>query len=208
MVQRAEGEPVRHERASVRTCVGCRREDARPALLRLAVCPEPPYLVPDPRRQLGGRGVAVHPSRTCIELAANSGGFARALGMRARIDARALCDVAARRHAMRAESLLIAAARRTMLAVGTEAVREALREGRVQTLVVARDAEGRAEELRAAAERIGRRAAVLGTKDSLGRLFGRAEVGVLGVLDRRMGDEIGRCAAVCAALMANAAEAQ
>ncbi|UJR81138.1 YlxR family protein [Sandaracinus amylolyticus] len=205
---------------SERLCAGCRRTVPREELLRFAIGPEAPYLAPDPQRKLGGRGVSVHPSRKCIELAAKKGGFARALKKGVSIDANALCESAAVLYVMRAESLLIAAARRKKLAIGTDAVRDALRrpersggtaefagsrtdrreECEVELLVVAADAEGRREELRAAAEKLGRRCTVLGTKGSLGRLFGRDEVGVLGILDRGIADEVVRCAARAAEL--------
>lgn len=194
---------------SERLCAGCRRTVPREELLRFAIGPEAPYLAPDPQRKLGGRGVSVHPTRACIELAAKRGGFARALKKGVAIDAAALCESAAVLYVMRAESLLIAAARRKKLAIGTDAVRDALRrpersggaeECEVEVLVVAADAEGRREELRAAAEKLGRRCTVLGTKGSLGRLFGRDEVGVLGILDRGIADEVVRCAARAAEL--------
>lgn len=208
-----EGEPISavETEASVseRLCVGCRRTVPREELMRFAIGPDAPYLAPDPQRKLGGRGVSVHPTRKCIELAAKKGGFARALKRGVTIDAGALCESAAMLYMMRAESLLIAASRRRKLAIGTDAVRDALRSAPrggeavpagpperspVEALIVAADAEGRREELQAQAERLGRRCTVLGTKMSLGRLFGRDEVGVLGVLDRGIADEVLRCA--------------
>jgi uncharacterized protein len=209
--------------ASERLCVGCRQSSPREELLRFAIPshamgPDAPLLVPDPQRKLGGRGVSVHPTRRCVELAVRKGGFARALRKSVQLDVGALCGSAALLYVMRAESLLIAAARRKKLAIGTDAVRDALRgsappgtpEGGtpsgergivvarsapVELLVVAADAEGRREELTATAERLGRRCTVFGTKFSLGRLFGRDEVGVLGVLDRGIADEVVRCTA-------------
>jgi predicted RNA-binding protein YlxR (DUF448 family)/ribosomal protein L7Ae-like RNA K-turn-binding protein len=202
------------ETNSERLCVGCRRTDSREELLRFAIGPDAPYLAPDLQRKLGGRGVSVHPTRACMELAMKRGGFARALKRDitrdGKIDVDALCGSAAMLYEKRAESLLIAAARRRKLAIGTDSVREALRssirnEGErspvfVETLVVSKDAEGRREELEALAERLGRHCVVLGTKNSLGRLFGRDEVGVLGILDRGIADEVVRCAAHAAEL--------
>ena len=194
---RGDGET---EGASTRLCVGCRRDDARESLLRFAIGPDAPYLAPDPLRRLGGRGVSVHPTRACITAAVKKGGFAKALRKSVPLDAAALCASAAALYEQRASSMLLAASRRKALAIGTDAVRDALRAEAVDVLVVASDAEGRREELEASAARLGRRSAVLGTKESLGRLFGRVEVGVLGILDRRFGDEIVRCAALVAEL--------
>lgn len=193
-----DGEGEAPSAGPMRLCVGCRRTVPKDELSRLAIVDEPPYVVPDPRGRLGGRGASVHPSRACVELAVKKGGLARAAKHAVPADAASLCAAIAAHHVQRAESLLIAAGRRKMLAIGTEAVREALRLGTLETLVIARDAEGRREELEAAAARFGRRACVLGTKESLGRLFGRDEVGVLAALDRRIGDEIVRSAGIAA----------
>lgn len=205
----AEGEEISPS-ASERLCVGCRRTVPREELVRFALAPIAPYVVPDPQRKLGGRGASVHPTRQCVTLAVKKGGFARAAKKSVSLDAEALCTSLARLYVQRSESLLIAAARRKMLAIGTDAVREALfpdekgRPGKVETLVVASDAEGRREELEAAATRMGRRCCVMGTKNSLGRLFGRDEVGVLGILDRRIGDEVVRCTEIVSGLHENA----
>lgn len=185
-------------RGPMRLCVGCRRTVPKEDLARLALLEEAPFVVLDPRGRLGGRGASVHPSRACIELAVRKGGLARAAKRSVSIEAASLFAALAAHHVQRAESLLIAASRRKLLAIGTEAVREALRAGRIETLLVARDAEGRREELEAAAARSDRRACVFGTKESLGRLFGRDEVGVMGILDRGIGDEIVRSAGIAA----------
>jgi predicted RNA-binding protein YlxR (DUF448 family) len=189
-------ESTTDEAISARLCAGCRNTAPREELLRLAISREAPFLVPDPQRKLGGRGVSVHPTRACVSLAVKKGGFARALASDARIDEASLLANAASLYVKRAESLLLSAARRRTLAIGTEAVREAMREGALDCLVVASDAEGRREELEAGAARLGRRCAVLGTKASLGRLFGRDEVGVLSVRDAGIAAEVVRCAGI------------
>jgi predicted RNA-binding protein YlxR (DUF448 family) len=188
------------ESVSTRTCVGCRAIAPRGDLLRLAALGEAPYVAPDLERKLGGRGMSVHWSRVCVVLAAKKGGFARALKRSVTIDPEALADDVVRVVVQRAESLLVAAARRKKLALGTEAVREALRGTGVEVLVIAGDADGRPEELEASAARLGGRCAVLGTKTSLGRLFGRDELGVLAILDRGIGDEVVRCTVRAAAM--------
>jgi len=203
----ASERPSSDERvASERLCVGCRRTVPREELVRFAIADVAPYVVPDPQRKLGGRGASVHPTRECIQLAVKKGGFARAAKKSVTIDAAALWTSLARLYEQRSDSLLIAASRRNMLVIGTDAVREALRpsektgEVRIEVLVVASDAEGRREELEAGAARMGRRCCVIGTKNSLGRLFGRDEVGVLGILDSRIGDEVVRCAEIVSGL--------
>jgi ribosomal protein L7Ae-like RNA K-turn-binding protein len=98
-----------------------------------------------------------------------------------------LCAQAADLYEARAQALLGSARRASKLAVGTDAVREALREETLAVLVVADDAAGRREELTEIAERMSRRCVVLGTKASLGAALGRDEVGVAAILDMGIG---------------------
>jgi ribosomal protein L7Ae-like RNA K-turn-binding protein len=121
------------------------------------------------------------------------GGFARALKRPVTWSAEDVCQMMAGDFEARAMSLVLAAARRKELAVGIDAVREALTQGRVAVLLVAADAEGGREELETTLARLGRRCVLLGTKESLGRLFGREQVAVLGVLEMSIGNEIARC---------------
>ncbi|HJL20380.1 MAG TPA: DUF448 domain-containing protein [Sandaracinaceae bacterium LLY-WYZ-13_1] len=192
MLAAAHEKKARH--APTRTCVGCREEDGRDDLLRFVVRDEAPRLVPDVRRRLPGRGVSVHPTRACMERAVAKGGFARAL--RGKVDATAaeLCEMARLQYERRLEGLVAAALRNGSVAVGTDAVRAALSDARVRLLVVAADAAGRREELSAHAERLGHRCVVFGTKAKLGGLFGRAEVGVLAILDEGIAREVAQAA--------------
>jgi hypothetical protein len=182
-------------RAPTRTCVGCRRRDERDALLRFVVRDEAPRLVPDVRRRLPGRGVSVHPRRECVERAVAKGGFARALRGKVDTSAEELCALAAGQYERRLEGLLLAAFRNGKVAVGTDAVRRALAEATVRVLVVAGDASGRREEIWSQAERLGNRCVMVGTKAKLGRPFGRAEVGVLAILDEGIAKEVAATAA-------------
>jgi hypothetical protein len=184
----------------VRTCVGCRGRDRREALVRFAVRTDPPGLAPDIRGQLGGRGVSVHPDGACIDAAVRRGGFARAMRGPVPFDARQLCRMLADQYARRGEGLLLAAGRSRKIALGTDAVRESIRQREVSLLVVAGDASNRREELVQAAEDLGSRCVVFGNRASLGRLFGRDEVAVLAVLDTRIAEELARAAARVSAL--------
>ena len=183
-----------------RTCAGCRQRDARDALLRFSVTPlrereGAPQLVPDPKRRLPGRGVSVHPTRECVRRAVDRGGFARALGAKLTLDAQSLCVMAAAQYARRLEGLLLAAQRSGALVVGTDPVRRLLAEEAPPLLLVAEDAAGRREEIAEHAARLGGRCAVYGLKEELGRLLGRAEVGVLAVLEAGIAAEIATTAA-------------
>ncbi|MFO0712306.1 MAG: DUF448 domain-containing protein [Sandaracinus sp.] len=180
---------------SERTCVGCREKAAPHELVRLAVADAPPFVAPDvsSRRgghDRGGRGLWVHPRRECVVAAADRGGLARALKRDVPVRGTALVAMLGDALTRRLEGLLLAASRRRALAVGTDATREALARGEVEALVVAVDAAGRRDELEAAAARLGRSVLIFSTKGSLGRLFGRDEVGVLGILESGIAAEV------------------
>ena len=69
----------------VRTCVGCRERDAKPALLRVVVVDG--VLTVDPAGRLPGRGASVHPDPACVELADKRRAFPRALRVPGPLDA-------------------------------------------------------------------------------------------------------------------------
>jgi predicted RNA-binding protein YlxR (DUF448 family) len=162
----------------------------------LAFADDPPRLAPDLSHKLGGRGVSVHAKRSCIVKAAERGGFARALKRPIDVDATELIEAMAGQLARRIEGLLLAASRQKRLAIGTDAVREAIATAAgPRLLVVASDAMGRRAELTEAALRLGGRCVVFGDKARLGRLFGRDEVGVIAVLDAGLAEEIARAGA-------------
>ena len=190
------------ERGSIRSCAGCRERAPREALLRFAIAElgEESALVPDLRRKLPGRGVSVHPTRACLELAFRKGGFARALKGKPRQSAKELAVLAVLQFEKRIDALVLAAWRAKKLCVGTDSVRAAMGRESVELLIVASDAEGRRQELVGSMERLGRRALKRGDKASLGRLLGRDEVAVLGVLDPGIAREVVAAAAHAAEL--------
>ncbi len=183
-----------------RTCVGCRRVDTQAALLRFAFADDPPRLAPDPGRRLGGRGASVHPKRECLESAVRRGGFARAFRRPVEVEAEALIRAAREQYERRVGGLLLAGWRARHLVVGTDAVSKALDEAKGPVLlVVAEDAAGRRDELeKRAAEknRGGTSSSPMPTsityadKATLGRLFGRETLGVLGILDEGIAAEV------------------
>jgi len=170
--------------------VGCRQRDARGALLRFVVRDEAPRLVPDPRHRLPGKGVSVHPRRSCLARAVRKGGFARALGGKNDVDLDALCALIATRYAERIDGLLLAARRTGATTLGTDATRSALHGESAHAVVLAEDAEGRRGEIVALAGRVGVTVVHHGTKERLGRLMGRADLGVLAIHDPRIASEL------------------
>jgi len=175
----------------VRTCAGCRARDARDALVRFVSAPDG-AIVADLGHGLPGRGVSVHPTRACIEAAVRRGGLARGFGREVTADWQALARDVAAQLRRRAEGLVIAAWRSRRAAVGTDAVRDAMRDGGAELLVVAHDAAGRRDEIEATARSLGRACVVFGSKEELGRLFGRAEVGVVAILHSGIAGELAR----------------
>lgn len=200
----AQGE--RQRPRATRTCAGCRQKAPAAELLRFAVRSEPPYVAPDPARRLGGRGVSVHPRWACVRAAVERGGFARASRRPVGLTAEAIAGAAAEQCRRRAEGLLLSAHRAGAVAVGTDAVRQDMERGRVRLLVVAEDAANRREALEAQAQRLGGTCVVMGTKESLGRLLGRAGVAVASVSEPKLAAELVRAVARAKALEDNSAE--
>jgi predicted RNA-binding protein YlxR (DUF448 family)/ribosomal protein L30E len=183
---------------STRSCVGCRQKDAREALLRFVADGDPPRFAPDVRRRAYGRGVSVHPRFRCVEAAVRSGALRRALEVDAQTTARELSQSAAAQYNRRAEGLLLAARRAKLVALGTEAARDAIAARSVRLLIVASDAEGDRETLTEAAARLGSDCLVWRNKQELGALFGRALLSIVAVLDVGIASELRhvvRCAA-------------
>jgi len=68
---------VRPVHVPIRTCVGCRSRDVRPALVRVVA--REGALAIDHGGRFGGRGAYLHPRDGCLETFARRGGFVRSL---------------------------------------------------------------------------------------------------------------------------------
>jgi ribosomal protein L7Ae-like RNA K-turn-binding protein len=145
--------------------------------------------VPDFAARLGGRGVWVHPRGACLKRAVR-GGFARALRAEVAVDFASLQGQACGQLARRLEGLALAAKRRRMLALGTDAARLALAACTAHLLLVAKDAAGRRDEIVAHATERGVPVIELSSKDELGHLMGKDTLGLLAVLDVQIAREI------------------
>lgn len=167
---------------ATRTCAGCREAFPQDALVRLAIVPEAPWVVPDAKGRLGGRGVWVQPRRDCIERAARKGGFARALKRKVTVDPDALADLLTVQLQERMRSLVLGAQRGRRLVVGHDAVAESVHRGRARLLWVAEDA-GRRDDLEERAARLDQACLVWGTREFIGDLLGREQVAVVAVED-------------------------
>jgi predicted RNA-binding protein YlxR (DUF448 family) len=193
---------------SQRTCVGCREVAARDALVRFAISVEDgvAMLVPDVSHKLGGRGASVHPSRKCIEQGIKRGGFARAASARVDADAETLCDALTTQLAMRAKGLLLGAIRGKLAVVGADGTEKAIAERRIVALVLASDASARTSEVAASMARLGGRAVTLMTKAELGKLLGRDEVAVIGLVDDGVAGALAKVAEQLGGVRSEAAE--
>ncbi|HUK73197.1 MAG TPA: YlxR family protein [Streptosporangiaceae bacterium] len=74
----------------VRTCVGCKRREAKSGLLRLVASGD--AIVPDLRGRLPGRGAYLHPDLGCLEQAERRRAFPRVLRRQGPLDVRPLAD--------------------------------------------------------------------------------------------------------------------
>lgn len=76
----------------MRTCVGCRSQAVKSALLRVVAVDSGSVieLVPDSDGRLPGRGAYLHPNPGCLDLAQRRRAFSRALRREGPLDLRAL----------------------------------------------------------------------------------------------------------------------
>ena len=72
--------PTESSRAHIplRTCVGCRKREARSVLVRVVL--EGDHLVVDSRGAAPGRGAWLHPGTDCLDIARKRKALQRALG--------------------------------------------------------------------------------------------------------------------------------
>ncbi len=188
------------DKPSRRMCAGCGTRTEAAELVRLVVGPSAPFVAVDLGRRLGGRGVSVHPKKACIRSAALRGGLARALRGVAQVEPESLERMIVQQFERRARGLLSAAQRARSLALGADAVRSALKANRGDLLIRAKDSRGRGDELARAAATLGCATATWGTKASLGDTFGRAELGVVLVMDRGIAHAVVDCLSCVEAL--------
>ncbi len=179
---------AQQERGPIRTCVGCRTRAPKEALVRLTL----PDLVVDLAGRSPGRGVHLHPSRACVAGAFKRGGLAQAMRRAPTTTPDALRGAIGARYVERVAVLLGTAQRAGQLAIGQDAVREAM--SSVALMVLASDAQDEAAPVppkaRVAKKSWDEAGLSFGSKGALGRMFGRDEVAVLGVLDAGIADHV------------------
>jgi predicted RNA-binding protein YlxR (DUF448 family) len=183
----------------LRTCVGCKASGSPQDLVRLVIGPdgqaEGAAVAPDLAGGAFGRGAWLHPRPSCITAAAR-GGLSRGLKTQVKADPAQLTAALREAASRRTLSLLQAAQRAKRAALGTTALEEAERDGRVELLVLAGDSKASAEL--SAVTRLAQRGRVrlFKTKAELGAALGRETLSLVGLLSRDLAQEVSRMISV------------
>jgi predicted RNA-binding protein YlxR (DUF448 family) len=164
-----------------RTCVGCHASAEAGELVRVVLGPDG-ALAPDPRGGSFGRGAWLHPRPECLVRAVPRG-VARALHADVKTNAEEFSGLMQRAGMRRLLGLVSSAWRAKKAAVGATAVEEALANGEKCLVLVATDAQAAAAGHGVARAVALGRVLALSTKAELGAALGRAEVGVVAILD-------------------------
>ena len=178
------------KKAAIRTCAGCRQTEARDALLRFACVAVGDRITADVRRRAPGRGISVHPRRSCLTQAVKKGAFRRAFSAKVNPTAGELVACAAEQYREQIERLLAVARRNRQLLCGGRAVRASLKARTALLVVVANDAsEGMRTVARSAAE-AGARGLYAATRARLGRISGRRSLQAVAITDPDLAERI------------------
>jgi predicted RNA-binding protein YlxR (DUF448 family) len=163
-------------------------------LVRLVVSDDG-EVVPDMAGGAFGRGAWVHPRHACLNDAVR-GGLSRGLKTKVTTTLPELVALLRDAASRRALSLLQAAQRARLAAVGTIALEEAERDDRVELLVLAGDA--KASATLSPVLRLGQRGRVrlFKTKAELGAAFKRDELALVGLLSTDLSQEVSRMISV------------
>lgn len=167
----------------VRTCAACHGTEDPESLVRWVIDPDG-NVAPDLASRSFGRGAWLHPRQDCIKKV--TAALSRSFKQRVVTSPEQALELLSRAGHARALALIGAARRQRLLAVGSQAVVDAMGSGQARAVVVARDS-GAGARLSAVEQAV--RAGIaraFSTKDELGGLLSRPEVAVLAVLDERL----------------------
>jgi ribosomal protein L7Ae-like RNA K-turn-binding protein len=142
-----------------------------------------------------GRGAWVHPRPSCLADAVR-GGLSRGLKTKVSAEVGQVAELLRQAAARRTLSLLQAAQRAKKAALGTTALEEAERDGRVELLVLASDAKASAQL--PVVSRLAKqgRVRLFKTKAELGAAFGRDDLALVGLLSTDLSQEVSRMISV------------
>lgn len=167
----------------VRTCLGCRGQDDKDALVRYVMGPDGAIHV-DLRHKLPGRGAYTCASRECLVQAVRRGGFQRAFrGRCQKADVDGLLGDLARQLMQRVDNLIGMLRKSGEIVGGGNAVTAALdKRESLQMVIAATDVSaGVLEKIRRKATACEVPIFKWGSKADLGRLTGREQRSVLGI---------------------------
>lgn len=164
-----------------RTCAGCGKRAAANELMRVVHDPSSGEVAVDLAGSGFGRGAHFHPTPDCVAKSLR-GGLARVFKSKVVADAEAIGDEIVEAADRRIEGLLAGARRAGQLAVGSEVVVEALREGRAELVMVARDAAAAAKLPEVEKAVASGKALAFADKRRLGSLMTREEVAVVAII--------------------------
>jgi predicted RNA-binding protein YlxR (DUF448 family) len=180
MVETNESEP-RKGKTPVRTCAGCGKHDAADELVRVVLDPsESGEVAVDLAGSGFGRGAHVHAAPECLAKALKAG-FSKVFKSKVTGELGELGRQIVAAADRRIEGLLSGARRARQIAIGADAVREALRDGGASLVVVARDAAAAASLPEVQTAIGGGNAVAWSDKARLGALFAKDEVAVCAV---------------------------
>ncbi len=171
----------RKTKTTLRTCASCRKEDVPSEMIRWARGDDG-AIVPDLAGKSFGRGAWTHPSQKCLKQLQKSLQRSFKASVSTSTEEALLLLREAATH--RANQILGLARRRNLLVYGSDATRECWYKGDLFGLLVATDARAAAGASFVAEAIVAGSARAWGKKAQFGLLFGRSEVGVLGVRDR------------------------
>lgn len=172
-----------------RTCAGCGQHAAPEELVRVVLDPSSGELAVDLAAGGFGRGSWVHPSAPCVTKAIK-GGFAKSFKAKVSVEPQAFGEQLVRAADRRIEGLLGGARRGKLVAVGTDAVKDAIVQQKAELVVVATDAAAAARQRDVEDAVAQGRAIAWNEKLRLGALFGRDEVAVCAVLHPGLAEAI------------------
>jgi len=175
-----------------RTCIGCRGVFGKDEVVRIVAGPAGPVI--DYREKLPGRAAYVCPRTACIERALGRDCLSRALRIRmAAPSGEGFREALASAIRDKIASLLAMATKAGMTASGYSAVEDALQKDRVAMLVFATDCSpGTREKVLNSVPQAPARQLTLSTKETLGKMTGREQAGVVAITDRGFADAVWR----------------
>ncbi len=173
---------IRRRATTRRTCVACKKQDAPDAFLRIIATPEGKVAI-DLRRNLGGRGANVCPTRACVEKVFNKRLLGRVLKTLVHHpNAAEFIDDLKTALLRQMKTLACSSAGSRHVAFGKDLAERALGAGQADCLLIAMDT-ARRDQLSARAASVGVPVATIESKEQLGALFGRVPTGTVAITD-------------------------